>query len=253
MAELATRSAQLIVSNSSLIRNRSLFGGGGISNHLGIATIAGSTFDQNAATGEGGGGIINRGTLSVTNSTFYGNVAASCQLQEPYQGGGILNIGILNISNCTITANFSEQGSGVYNHAIGTANIKSTIIASNYGGKWSGGESPDVFGAFNSQGFNLIGKTNGSTGFTATTDRRGTVAAPLNPRLDFRGLRNNGGVTQTVALVNGSPAIDRGTSAGLSGPLTTDQRGSGFPRTVEKAVANAVGGDGTDIGAFELQ
>jgi hypothetical protein len=49
-------------------------------------------------------------------------------------------------------------------------------------------------------------------------------------------------------LLCGSPAIDQGTSNGLS----TDQRGSGFPRTFnDSAATNA--DDGTDIGAFELQ
>lgn len=102
-----------------------------------------------------------------------------------------------------------------------------------------------------SGGFNLIGKKDGSTGFTAATDKSGTAKAPLNPKLDWRGLWNNGGLTQTVALLSGSPAIDRGTSAGLTGTLTIDQRG--LARTVQKTVADATGGDGTDIGAFEMQ
>ncbi len=88
----------------------------------------------------------------------------------------------------------------------------------------------------------------------AATDRTGTVAAPLDPKLDPNGLQSNGGLTTTIALLLGSPAIDKGTSAGLTGNLTTDQRGSGFPRIFDDLlVANAAGGDGTDIGAFELQ
>ena len=83
------------------------------------------------------------------------------------------------------------------------------------------------------------------------TDKKGTVVSPLNPKLDPRGLRDNGGPTQTVALMTGSPAIDKGTSIGLSGTLTTDQRG--FSRTVDNtSIPNATGGDGTDIGAFEF-
>ena len=129
--------------------------------------------------------------------------------------------------------------------------MKSTIIAADFGGLSQFGESPDVYGPFHSLGFNLIGKKDGSTGFTAATDKRGTIASPLNPKLDPKGLRDNGGPTQTVALVKGSPAIDKGTSAGLTGTLTTDQRG--FARTVDNgSVPNANGGDGTDIGAFEL-
>lgn len=56
-----------------------------------------------------------------------------------------------------------------------------------------------------------------------------------------------------VDLISASPAVDRGTSNSLTGVLSTDQRGAGFPRRVDKSVANAAGGDGTDIGASELQ
>lgn len=101
-----------------------------------------------------------------------------------------------------------------------------------------------------SQGFNLIGKSDGSTGFNAATDLKGTVASPLNPKLGS--LQYNGGPTDTMALLTGSPAIDKGTSAGLTGTLKTDQRGVGYKRTINKSIANATGGDGTDIGAFEL-
>jgi hypothetical protein len=89
------------------------------------------------------------------------------------------------------------------------------------------------------------------TGFTAATDKNGTAASPLNPKFDPKGLRDNGGPTQTVALVKGSPGIDKGTSNGLTGTLTTDQRG--FSRTVDNSsISNAMGGDGTDIGAYEF-
>jgi len=52
-------------------------------------------------------------------------------------------------------------------------------------------------------------------------------------------LANNGGPTRTHALGSGSPAVDAGNN---SAGLTTDQRGSGFPRIV---------GPAPDIGAFE--
>ncbi len=127
--------------------------------------------------------------------------------------------------------------------------VKSSIIALSTGG----GSNRDVSGIFASDGFNLIGKTDGSSGFTAPTDQTGTVAAPLDPKLDPAGLQNNGGPTQTIALLVGSPAIDKGTSAGLTGNLTIDQRGSGFPREIDYPIAtNAAGGDGTDIGALEF-
>ena len=49
-----------------------------------------------------------------------------------------------------------------------------------------------------------------------------------------------------MALRAGSPAIDKG-----KGYTGSDQRG--FPRVIDDpAVPNASGGDGTDIGAFEV-
>src|SRR4029434_6380373 len=92
-----------------------------------------------------------------------------------------------------------------------------------------------------SSGFNLIGKADDSTGFTGSTDLTGTIASPLDPKLetDSMGkplLQYNGARTLTIALLCGSPAIDKGTSDGLTGLLTTDQRGTGFARTVDDPI-----------------
>jgi hypothetical protein len=66
-------------------------------------------------------------------------------------------------------------------------------------------------------------------------------------------LQNNGGSTLTHALLTGSPAIDKGkTNAVTSVVAATDQRG--IARPIDGvSVANAVGGDGSDIGALEAQ
>src|SRR6185437_7907912 len=60
----------------------------------------------------------------------------------------------------------------------------------------------------------------------------GTFASPLDAHLGP--LADNGGQTQTVALLPGSPAINAGDNslaiAPDNTPLTTDQRGAGFPR-----------------------
>jgi hypothetical protein len=63
-------------------------------------------------------------------------------------------------------------------------------------------------------------------------------------------LQDNGGLTQTMALLFGSPALDAGDSSLLPNdpdtgkPYATDQRGPGFPRVVNGQM---------DIGAFEVQ
>jgi hypothetical protein len=106
---------------------------------------------------------------------------------------------------------------------------------------------PDLAGDFTSRGHNLIGAGNGSSGFIQASngDLVGTTNAPINPRLGP--LQDNGGPTFTHALLADSPAIDAGTNSGLD----FDQRAQ--PRTIENpAIPNAPGGDGTDIGALEV-
>src|SRR5262249_5656636 len=93
---------------------------------------------------------------------------------------------------------------------------------------------PDVNNSVVSLGNNLVGKTDGSSGWVGS-DLTGTIAAPLDPRLGA--LASNGGPTQTMALLPGSPAIGGGTA---SGAPSTDQRGQ--PRTGH-----------VDIGAFQSQ
>ena len=106
---------------------------------------------------------------------------------------------------------------------------------------------PDVAGDFTTQGYNFIGVADGSSGFVngLNGDRIGSSATPLNPLLGQ--LQDNGGPTFTHALLPGSPAIDQGNSLGLN----RDQRGRRRPIDLA-SVLNAPGGDGSDIGAYEL-
>ena len=92
------------------------------------------------------------------------------------------------------------------------------------------GTGTNVSGNFTSQGYNLLGSTNGGSGFGGSGDIINT-----NPLLGP--LADNGGSTLTLALLPGSPALDTGTSLGTP---STDQRGIARPQ-----------GSVVDIGAFE--
>jgi hypothetical protein len=241
--------ANLSVSNSTITGNSAAFVGGGINNN-GTANISNSTISGNSA--RYGGGIRNFGsTANISSSTISGNSANN--------GGGISNYSdtTANISNSTISGNSANNGGGIYNRNS-TANISSSTIsgnsANNGGGIYNFGSlvnvastiiaaninDNDIAGSpFNSNGNNLIGNGDGAAGFTdgVNGDIVGTTASPVDPLLGP--LQNNGGPTETQALQTGSPAIDAG-----SNPLglTTDQRGTGFPRVV---------GSSADIGAYE--
>ncbi len=244
--------------------------GGGIFNHTGTVNVTNSTLTNNSATATGGsnnfgrgGGIFNSflgilGTVNVTNSTLTNNSAtATGGSNNEAWGGGIFNdiLSTVNVTNSTLANNSATAtggsmtnvgyGGGIYIFG-GTVNVKSTIVALNSVTGSSVMAGPDVIGTFTSQGYNLIGKRDGSTGFTngSMQDQIGSIAMPIDPLLGP--LANNGGPTQTMALLPGSPALDKGISNGLP----TDQRG--FARTLDfPAISNAAGGDGTDIGAVE--
>jgi predicted outer membrane repeat protein len=184
----------------------------------------------------------------VTNWTFSGNTARA--------GGGIYfdNAGSLAVDHCTIVSNVAAPGliparfgGGIANFTTGIPtgiriSIGDTIVAGN-----AGASGPDVYGGFTSGGYNLIGRGDNSTGLTngVNHDMVGSLAAPTNALVGP--LQDNGGPTPTHALLSGSPAIDQGISAGLA----SDQRGAQRPFDL-LTVANAAGGDGTDIGAYEI-
>jgi hypothetical protein len=236
---------RLVMTNSTISGNVATSLGGGIYNRGG-ATITSSTISANVATMDaagGGGGIYNENSLTVTNSTISGNSASL--------GGGIKNVqahyfflpGLANITSSTISNNSASEGGGLYNTptSAGTSRAtKNSIIARN-----NSANGPDVKGDFTSQGFNFIGNSAGANLLSPQdSDQVGTSSAPIDPRLGP--LQNNGGPTFTHALLLGSPAIDKGESSGS----TADQRGFGRRKDIP-ALANATGGDGADIGAFE--
>jgi hypothetical protein len=218
------------------------------------STFLGNTANNASASQDAfGGAIYNATSLDVTNSTFVGNSTNSSGFGGS-QGGAIYTgtNGPLIVTNSTFVGNTASSGNGggssgggIFNFDSRLASFRNSIMALNTvtGINITG---PDVSGAFTSQGHNLIGKGDGSTGFSNGTngDQVGTIALPLDPKVGPP--QNNGGPTPTVALLPGSPAIDAGDDSVLGSPLflTTDQRGPGFPRNF---------GAHVDIGAFELQ
>jgi predicted outer membrane repeat protein len=231
----------------STVSNNSAALGGGVFNS-GTATVATSTISGNTT----GGGVYNTGTLAVGSSTVSGNTSSR-------PGGGIANTGLLMLTLSTLGGNTSSSlGGGVEN--FGTAVVTASTLSNNTGTRGSGIDnrgtltldsalvaanvsSADIWGgAAVTSGFNLIG--NGSDLLNLTNgvnnNQVGTSGSPIDPLLGP--LANNGGPTQTFALLTGSPALNTGNSNAKDpggNLLTADQRG--FTRPVGQA----------DIGAYE--
>ena len=217
-------------------------GGGGLYN-FGTLTLVNSTVANNTASGTqgGGGGIVSTGTLSVFNTTIANNTSSN----NAYGGGGILSVGTANLVNATIADNAVINGSGGgLSVPAGTATLDNTIVALNVSINGGLPIPDDIAGTVASTSqFNLIG-TGGSGGLIdGASGNQVGVASP-----GLGSLANNGGPTPTIALLSGSPAIDKGSNALAIGPdgnlLATDQRGRGFLRAY---------GNSVDIGAYELQ
>jgi hypothetical protein len=167
------------------------------------------------------------GTLAINNSTLSGNSGSS--LFGVSHGGGISNGGTLTISNSTLSGNSASSGGGI----SGSATLQNSIVANSLrGGNCSG--------TMNSKGYNL--SSDATCNFSGPGDMN-SISPNLGP------LQNNGGPTQTMALLPGSPAIDAGNPTGcadgLGHLLKTDQRGDPRPD------AEDIGG--CDIGAYEKQ
>ncbi len=267
-----------MTATDSTIANNSSFGGGGIDN-LGALTITDSTIDGNSAGYESsGGGISNGGTMTITDSTIDNNGAfdlgggivndsdGSMSITNSTiadnaagpAGGGIINAGTLTVTNSTVVDNsaagtflpgYYESGYGSGIAADSALTLDNTIVAMNTTSASNGatsGEtiSDDIDGTVSSSSaYNLIG-TGGSGGLINGTN--GNLVGVANPGLGP--LADNGGPTQTIALLPGSPAIDAGSNAlavdpSTGQPLATDQRGPGFVRIVNGTV---------DIGAYEF-
>jgi CSLREA domain-containing protein len=224
-----------ISNNSALSDNFGRSYHGGIDHARGMLSIVDSTVSGNQASFGSGGISTYESSVEIINSTISGNQVLNEEDFLPGRGGiSVLRNSTVTISNSTITNNAAPStGSGVfvlYADSV-TVNVASSIIAGNAGSDVD--FSPGSANPFVSQGNNLIGTGNAVGTFNKATDITGVTDPGLAP------LADNGGPTQTHAILATSPAFNGGRNPlGLG----NDQRGTGF---------NRVEGSAADIGAFE--
>ncbi|NEQ50313.1 MAG: hypothetical protein F6K11_09305, partial [Leptolyngbya sp. SIO3F4] len=262
----------LAIDNSEISGNTANIDGGGIHNTSGgIVTVSNSVISDNSASDDGGG-IHNfvDSTVTVINSTIVGNSAND-------NGGGIYSRGSATVGNSTITGNTAGDDGGGIAVYTGATTISNSIVSGNTATDAGNELSSFGSGTVTVDGNNLLGSsestfTEALNGFTpgvsdivATSDN--SSSATHDPtalanilEVDGQGdplLQDNGGLTETVALVSGSPAINAGDNANISADVSDqdgdgdtaedtpfDQRGTDFDR---------IGGSSVDIGAFERQ
>ena len=204
-----TLSYNLVVRRSAISGNHARGsggdGGGLMTETSGVLAVLESTLSGNRADAKGGG--LAAGSFWLMNSTVSGNSAGQ-------YGGGLYYPQEVSppIWGSTIVDNQAGQtGGGVYAQpplfpSSIDGGILGSIVARNTAPSY-----PDCFGAF-SDGYNVFGIAGSCDNHD--TDRKGTDAAPLDPKLGP--LASQGGPTPVHALLPGSPAIDLVAAAGCT-------------------------------------
>ena len=203
----------LTVTTSTFYDNEGLFGGA-IYTDEALATIEKSTFEYNYSSFIGGGAFWHdSGTLNIYNSTLSRNRSAQ-------DGGGLMNFGTAVLRHVTVVSNTASfDGGGLHNS--GTIQLYDSIIAHSTKGDCYGTDPVD-------NGGNIA--SDSTCGFTQSSSANDTD--PL-----VKPLADNGGETETHALDQSSPAIDRASGSSFS----EDQRGIVRPQYAEP-----------DSGAYEF-
>ncbi len=201
--------------------------GGAICNDSASLTLVNCTLSDNST--DEGGAICNRqgGTLTLLQCTVSGNSATNGS------GGAISNDGTLVLIQCTLSGNRSSVSGGAVCIRAGTVMLTNSIVAGNTA-PVRGADIDRAEGSTIAEGLNVISVA-ADSGLSAGPN----VIVSSVPGLGT--LANNGGPTQTLALLPGSPAIDAGSNAHVPDGVSVDQRRYG-PRITNGRV---------DIGAFE--
>ncbi|MDD2921421.1 MAG: choice-of-anchor Q domain-containing protein, partial [Anaerolineales bacterium] len=266
-----------LTATNSVFSSNSASYGGGIFNGAGSLNVTGSVFSNNFATIFGGGAYNNAGILNVTDSVFSGNMTDHVVVSgsgggifngrtasilnsafvdnSAYSGGAIITINTMDITNSTLSGNIAFFGGGIFNqgvttvtnstlsgnsavydgggiNAVNTVTLRNSIVANNLNGG-------DCYGAFvvaDNYSFDTDGTCGGATQKTSLEINLGALA-------------DNGGATQTFALLAGSAAIDAGDDTVCAAAVGNPAYGAGG---FDQRGVNRRQGLFCDIGAYEL-
>jgi len=216
--------------DSAVTGNNSGWSGGGVYAFFNsTTTIERSTISGNISA-DVGGGLRTLSNVDITNSTISGNTATGW-----YGGALFVTDGIVNLTHVTIAGNTSPSSApadvfvGTFGAGSATLTLKNSLVDSAqtncFYAPWGAGVvtlAADHYNVFTD-----------ATCFTGGTD-------VVVGNTGIGSLGDQGGPTQTHALLPGSPAIDTVPLAACS--LSEDQRGISRPQ-----------GTQCDAGSFELE
>ncbi len=230
--------------------------GGGMYNDNGSPTLTNVTFSANSAYSQGGGMFNGNGSSpTLTNVTFSGNSAGGAS-SAGYGGGMGMDESGCNptLTNVTFSGNSAGYGSGMYNWTNSSPTLTNVTFsgnsaAHNGGGMVNYGSNPTLTNVIlwgNSGG--QIYNSGGTTAVISYSVVQGgcpvgsTCANIITTNPMLGALANNGGSTQTFALLTGSSAIEAGNDAVCAAAPVNNQSQNGLTRPQ---------GVHCDIGSFE--
>lgn len=223
-----TDAPSIPVLNDVVFSNNTANGGGGLFNTYANSILNNVTFENNTANRRGGAVLNEYASPSFTNVTFYGNISNESVGSAPWGGGAVMNVDSdPSFNNVTFSGNNSLNGSGTAGGDAIRNTVNSNPVITN-SILWG-----DIDDEINSDG---TGSTTISYSVVEGGFVGGTNIITTDPLLTA--LADNGGFTQTMAVVTGSSAINAGNN-GTCAP--TDQRGVNRPQ-----------GSSCDIGAYEF-
>lgn len=179
----------------------------------GTLTLTNMTLVGGKTTGAeaSGGAIFNQGTLSLIDSTISDNSAI---LQPLSQGGGLYNAGgMVTITNSTFSGNIATTGGGIANSGSGTLTISDSHVSENTASS-SGGGIASVNGALtvvidSTISNNDTGASSEGGGIVVSSSTLTVVNSTISGNSSYRGAgiaSNFGTVTLINSVVSGNKA-----------------------------------------------
>jgi predicted outer membrane repeat protein len=224
--------------------------GGAIYNNGFYASLndsAGTLFSNNTASSDGGAIYNNQGYFSVIQALFTGNTSQSSVADYVSCGGAICNAGTAYINESTFNTNTtSGSGGAIQVSSSGFLDLADDTLTGNTASVSGSGldiastTSPTINNTIIAENTAIAGAANSDcNGCTASNG----VANLIGVTVNLGPLALNGGPTQTMMPLPGSPAINAGNPAppGTEGFDAIDQRG--FSRLSPSG--------GLDIGAVQ--
>jgi Abnormal spindle-like microcephaly-assoc'd, ASPM-SPD-2-Hydin len=206
---ISNTAAVVTLSGVTVQHGNTASSGGGIVN-AGSLTLTNSTVVSNTSTGygNGGGGIYNTGTLTLTNSTVVSNTATS-----DGRGGGIYNTGTLTLTTSTVLGNSAFYFGGGIDNSSGTLTLTNSTVRGNTAGSGGGISNTGTLTLTNST---VSGNsTSGGNGAGGGIENWGTVTltnSTVSGNSAFYGCGGGIGNFGTMTLTNTTVAGNRANS-----------------------------------------